>query len=192
MILRRYVWEELQLILDPEKLVFLDEMGVNSAMTPEYGWSEVGRRILDFRPVRGRNVSVIGALTLQGLDAVMTYDGGVDGATFLAYLEQVLVPTLRPGQVVLMDNVGFHKVQGVERAIRQAGCDVAWLPPYSPEFNPIEECWSKLKSLLRKARPRSRQAIDDAIRDLLDEIRPRDASGWFRHAGYGTRLAQLA
>ncbi len=136
--------------MEPEDLVFIDEAGSNATMTPEYAWSEVGSRAIDRRPLsHAPNVSIIGALTLAGLTAIMTVLGGVNGAAFLAYVRQILVPTLRPGQIVVMDNVRFHKVAGVEEAIAAAGCEVLYLPAYSPEFNPIEECWSKLKHLLR-------------------------------------------
>jgi transposase len=187
------VWEDLQRVLVAEDLVFIDETGSNAAMAPEYAWSERGTRVHDHKPVsRGGNVTIIGALTLLGLTAVMTVTGGVGGAVFLAYVKQVLVPTLRKGQVVVMDNVRFHKVAGVEEAIAAAGCEVLYLPAYSPELNPIEECWSKLKNLLRKARPTSFDAINEALADLLDQIRPCDAAGWFSHAGYRVKGAQPA
>jgi len=183
--LARIVWEQLQYIMKPEDLVFIDEAGSNATMTPEYAWSEVGTRVIDRRPLsRAPNVSIIGALTLAGLSAIMTVPGGVGGDAFLTYVRQILVPTLRPGQIVVMDNVRFHKVAGVAEAIAAAGCEVLYLPAYSPELNPIEECWSKLKHLLRKARPGSFEEINEAIAELLDEIRPCDARGWFTHAGY--------
>lgn len=154
-------------------------------MSPEYAWSEVGSRAIDRRPLsRAPNLTIIGALTLTGLTAMMTFPDAVDGKAFLAFVRQVLVPTLRPGQTVVMDNVGVHKVDGVEKAIVDAGCEVLYLPAYSPEFNPIEECWSKLKHLLRKARPKNFDDINAALSNLLDEIRPSDARGWFKHAGY--------
>ncbi|MFT7578871.1 MAG: transposase [Myxococcota bacterium] len=140
---------------------------------------------MDTKPVsRGGNVTSIGALTLMGLDAVMTVKGGVGGEVFKTSANQVLVPTLRKGQVVIMDNVNFHKVAGVEEAISAVGCEVLWLPPYSPEFNPIEECWSKLKNLLKKAKPRSLRAINLAIGRIIKRILRCDAKGWFGHAGY--------
>jgi transposase len=165
--------------------VFIDETGSHAAMAPRYARAERGTRAHDKRPSsKGGNVTIIGALTLQGLDAVMTVDGGVGGDVFKAYVDDVLVPTLRPGQIVIMDNVNFHKVSGVKDAIAAVGCEVLWLPAYSPEFNPIEECWSKVKNLLRKACPRSLDAINSAIRDIIPNVRPSDAKGWFSHAGY--------
>ncbi len=188
----RIVWEQLQSIMKPEDLVFIDEAGSNATMVPEYAWSEVGSRVVDRRPLsRAPNISIIGALTLAGLRAIMTVLGGVGGAVFLAFVREILVPTLRPGQIVVMDNVSFHKVAGVAEAIAAAGCEVLYLPAYSPEFNPIEACGSKLEHLLRKARPGSYDEINEALAKLLDEIRPSDANGWFTHAGYRTH-AQVA
>jgi transposase len=184
-VVARQEWEGLQQSLNAEDLVFIDETGSNAAMTTQYARSEKGSRVYDTKPVsRGGNVTIIGALTLSGLDAMMTIEGGVGGDVFKAYVEQVLVPTLRKGQIIVMDNVRFHKVEGIEEAIEAAGCKVAFLPAYSPEFNPIEECWSKVKNLLRKARPRSFEAINNALADIIDCIRHCDAAGWFAHAGY--------
>ncbi|MFT7679484.1 MAG: hypothetical protein ACI8QC_003486 [Planctomycetota bacterium] len=111
-------------------MVFIDETGSNAAMTPQYTRPERGTRVHDGRPCsKGGNITIIGALTLQGLGAVMTVEGGVGGEVFKAYINKVLVPTLRSGQIVVMDNVNFHKVRGVEEAIVAAGCEVLWLPP---------------------------------------------------------------
>ncbi|MFT7579499.1 MAG: transposase [Myxococcota bacterium] len=172
-------------------MVFIDETGSNAAMTPQYARSEHGTRVHDRRPCsKGGNITFIGALTLQGVGAVMIVEGGVGGDVFKAYINKGLVPTLRSGQIVVMDNVNFHKVRGVEEAIVAAGCEVLWLPPYSPEFNPIEACWSKVKNLLRRARPRGLDAINSAIRRIIHCVRPCDAKGWFTHAGYAVRLTQ--
>lgn len=176
-----------------EDLVFIDETGSQAGMATAYGWSEKGSRLTDQIPcARGPNTTIIGALTLSGLSAIMTVQGGVGGDVFKAYVDEVLVPTLRPGQVVVMDNVRFHKVEGVAEAIHAAGCEVLYLPPYSPELNPIEECWSKVKNLLRKARPTSFNEITNALAELLDHIRPDDAKGWFVHAGYRVNHGQPA
>lgn len=171
--------------MKPGDLVFIDESGSNAAMSPEYAWANKGDRAIDKRLfMHTPNVTIIGALTIEGLTAMMTLEGAADGPAFLTYVQNILVPTLRPGQTVVLDNVRIHKVAGVEEAIVAAGCDILYLPAYSPEFNPIEECWSKLKHLLRKARPNSFAAINNALAELLDEIRPSDARGWFLHAGY--------
>jgi len=178
---------------DLDKLVFIDETGSNAAMAPSYGWAPRLERAGGKRPKsrRGKNVSIIGALTLQGLTALMTIEGGVNGDAFLTYVRDVLVPTLKPGQVVVMDNVSTHKVPGILDAIQAAGCTVWFLPPYSPQFNPIELCWNKFKYLLRRAAARTTDAINAAVGAIADKITPADAHAWFNHCGYGAET-QLA
>lgn len=133
---------------------------------------------------RGSNVTILGALPCQGLDAVMTIDGPTDTAVFRAYVAQVLVPTLVPGDVVVMDNWGAHKVKGIREAIEAAGAALLYLPPYSPDWSPIEPCWAKLKTCLRAAKARTREALDDALTCAIDRITAADARCWFAHCGY--------
>ena len=129
---------------------FIDESGFNIEMTPMYGRAPRGERVVGSVPQNdGENLTVIGALTESGLQAVMTVDGVTDGEVFRAYVKQVLCPTLQAGDVVILDNLGAHKVAGIREAIESKGAEVIYLPPYSPDLNPIEQCWSKLKSAAR-------------------------------------------
>lgn len=131
---------------------------------------------------------MIGALDLNGVRAMMTVEGATDGEVFETFLERVLLRRLKPGDIVVLDNVGAHKSADVRRLIEAAGARVLFLPPYSPDLNPIELCWSKLKALLREFSPRSHEALDDAIRRAMDLIDSRDAAGWFAHCGYSGQL----
>lgn len=131
-------------------------------------------------------LTILSALSLTGLGATMTVDAATDTDVFVAYVRQLLVPTLRPGQVVVLDNLGAHKAAVARRLIENAGCRLLFLPPYSPDFNPIEQAWSKLKTLLRGAAARTREVLEAALRTFLDQITAADARGWFAHAGYAT------
>lgn len=167
------------------RLRFVDESGVNIAMTRHYGRALRGQRVPDAVPKNhGRNVSVLGALSCAGIDAVMTVAGATDAAVFRAYVDQVLVPTLAPGDVVVMDNLGAHKVEGIREAIEGAHASLLYLPPYSPDCSPIEPCWSKLKTTLRAAKARTREALDEALKHALDTVTAADARGWFTFCGY--------
>jgi transposase len=135
----------------------------------------------------GANVTMLAALSRQGVGAVMTVDGATDAAVFHAYVEHVLGPTLVPGDVVIMDNLRAHKVAGIRERIEACGARLIYLPPYSPDLSPIEPCWSKLKALLRTAQARTREALDAAIQQVLAAVTASDARGWFRHCGYALR-----
>lgn len=164
---------------------FIDEAGVNLALTRLFGRAPRGQRVFDRVPHNyGANVTMIGALSLQGLDAVMTIEGATNGEVFRAYVEQVLAPTLQSGDVVVMDNLSAHKVAGIREAIEQRGAQVHYLPPYSPDLSPIEPCWSKLKTVLRAAKARTYEALDTALVRALETVTGSDARGWFRHCGY--------
>lgn len=154
-------------------------------MTRLYGWAPKGERAVDAAPVNyGDNVTILGALSCRGLDAVMTVDGATDAAVFRTFVSRVLVPVLKPGDVVVMDNLGAHKVAGIREAIEGAGAGLVYLPPYSPDFSPIEKCWSKFKGLLRAARAREREALDEAVTEAIHWIGDSDAAGWFASCGY--------
>ena len=154
-------------------------------MTRRYGRARQGARVHDAVPKNfGRNVTILGALSCNGLDAVMTVDGATDTAVFRTYITQVLVPTLVPDDIVIMDNLSSHKVSGIEEAIKATGASLLFLPPYSPDCSPIENCWSKLKTILRQMKARTREALDDALKYAIDRITTSDAKGWFRHCGY--------
>lgn len=154
-------------------------------MTPMYGRAPKGERVVGSVPQNyGENLTVIGALTESGLQAVMTIEGATDGEVFRAYVEQVLSPTLQAGDVVIMDNLGAHKVQGIREAIESKGAEVIYLPPYSPDLNPIEQCWSKLKSAARAIGARTREALEEAIETVIKTVSQADALAWFVHCGY--------
>lgn len=171
--------------LDPSRLVAVDESGSNIAMTREYARALRGERAPGRRPFGwGDNITMIGALTVSGVSAMMTVNGGTTGEVFLAFVRQLLVPSLRPGNIVLLDNLSAHKVAGVREAITAVGASVLYLPPYSPDLNPIELAWSKMKSLLRAAEARTREALEAALVTAMDAVSCRDSLGWFKHCGY--------
>ena len=170
--------------LASQDLVFLDETGCHHAMTRLYARAPRGQRAHATKPVhRGHHLTLLGALGAEGLVAAMTIEGFTDGAVLLAFLREVLLPELRPGQVLLMDNLKAHKVTGVAEACEAAGVGLLYLPPYSPEWSPIEECWSKITTLLRTKAARTLEALEQAITEALEAITRQDALGWFSHAG---------
>jgi transposase len=180
---RRFV--ELSKDLDPNRLVFIDEAGSHIAMTREYARAPRGERAHGTVPRNAGTVTtMIGALDLWGVRAMMTVEGATDAEVFEIFVERILAKKLRPGDIVVLDNVGAHRTEHVRELIRAAGASVLYLPPYSPDMNPIELCWSKLKGLLREFGARTRDALDVAIRRAMDLIDRHDAAGWFRHCGY--------
>jgi transposase len=178
-----FLW--LTSLIDPSRLVFLDESGCHIAMTREYARSPRGERAPGHVPRnRGRALTMVGALDCRGLRTLMTIEGATTAEVFEAFVEHFLVPELKPGDVVVLDNVGAHKPVSIRHRIEAAGASVLFLPPYSPDLNPIEPCWSKFKSLLQHAEARSREELDKAIAEAMTAITPQDAVGWFRHCGY--------
>jgi transposase len=129
----------------------------------------------------GRNVTILGASSCTRLVAVMSVEGATDTAVFRAYVEQVLVPTLAAGDIVVMDNLSSHKVSGIREAIEAVGADSLYLPPYSPDYSPVENCWSKLKANLRTAKAHTREALDNTLKQAIESITATDAKGWFKH-----------
>jgi transposase len=174
--------------IGPERLIFQDESGVSTQMTRGWARAARGERITEAIP-QGywKILTTLGAMSLRGLKAVMTVESATDGDVFLAYLEHVLCPQLQPGDVVVMDNLSAHKVAGVRALIEAAGATLLYLPPYSPDLNPIEKAWSKLKQFLRTAKARSAEALDEALVEALKTITPDNAAAWFRHCGYGVQ-----
>jgi transposase len=171
--------------LDPSALVFVDESGSNQAMVRDYGRAPRGQRAPGAKPVhRGRHVTMVGALGLVGVVAAMMVEGFVDCAAFLAFVQEVLVPQLQPGQVVVLDHLKAHKAAGVREAIEAVGARLLYLPPYSPDFSPIEECWSTIKAVLRTQAARTLERLWQAITEAFAAITSQDAQGWFIHAGY--------
>lgn len=171
--------------LAPADFVFVDECGTHVALTPLYAWAPREERAHGTVPRnRGRNLTLIAALTAAGCEAAMTLDGAADGPAFEAYVREVLVPTLRPGQVVILDNLSVHKGATTRALVAAAGCALLFLPPYSPDFNPIERAFSKPKAHLRRAGARTRDALEAAIAAALDTLSPADARAWFALADY--------
>lgn len=154
-------------------------------MTPRYGRAPRGQRVVGTVPRNhGPNVTLLAAMDAAGITAAMTMTGATDGAVWSLFVRDVLAPSLRPGQIVLCDNLSVHKNQEMRHLIEAQGCHVRFLPPYSPDFSPIEHAFSKLKTALRQAGARTRPALEDAIAAGLATITPHDASAWFRHCGY--------
>jgi transposase len=177
--------------VDPERLVFVDEMGINTSLSPVYAWASRGRRAYCSIPRnRGKNTTLLSSMSLSGMGPSLAVDGPTDREVFEAYVERVLAPTLRAGQVVVMDNLGAHKGGRVRAFIEHMGCELLFLPPYSPDLNPIEEALSKIKGFLRKAEARTRGALVEAMGRALSAVSGHDARGFFDHCGYRP-LAQL-
>jgi len=160
-------------------------MGSNLGLTRLYGRAEPGQRVLDHVPGdRGGNVSTIGAIGLDGIRTGLSVPGAIDGETMLFFIEALLVPTLKRGDIVVMDNNPIHKLDDIEDAIEAVGAWVLFLPTYSPDLNPIEHCWSKVKSLLRSLKPRALPDLLDALVKAFSSITRQDLLGWFQHCGY--------
>jgi transposase len=176
----------MQTKLDPRKLVFIDETAATTNMTRRYGRNTRGERLVCKVPHgHWKTSTFVAALRHNRVTAPLLLDGAMNGTGFLAYVEQILAPTLRRGDIVVMDNVSVHKVIGVREAIEARGADLFYLPPYSPDLNPIEQFFSKLKALLRKAAARSIDALWDAIGSLLADFSPRECAAYLSNAGYG-------
>ena len=171
--------------IDPHRLVFVDESGFNVAMTLPYAYAPRGQRAVGRVPKnRGENTSLVAAISLdEGVGDAMTLTGAVDGVAFLAYIEQVIAPKLRPGQIVVMDQLGVHRKPEVREAIEARGCELVLLPGYSPDFNPIELAFSKIKAFVKAVGARTRGALDSAIAAALSTVSLGDVLGWFEHAG---------
>jgi transposase len=168
-----------------DSMVFLDESGVNTGMTRRYGRAVGGERVNDSAPVNhGKNTTVIGAVRFSGVVATKTIKGAMNGEAFSDYITHDLIPALKPGDIVIMDNLRTHKVKGIKEAIEKAGATVLYLPPYSPDLNPIEEMWSKMKAYLRKMKARTEDLLCSAVNTILGSIPLTDIFGWFSHAGY--------
>jgi transposase len=182
---RRRVWFDGQLELDPAKLVFIDETGLSTKMARLRGRALCGERCRAGVPHgHWKTTTFTGALRLTGMTAPFVYDGAMNGTVFLAYVSQVLVPTLSSGDIVIMDNLPAHKAAGVRKAIEHAGATLVFLPPYSPDFNPIENAFAKLKALLRAKAKRTITALWDAVAELLNQFTPAECANYFAATGY--------
>jgi transposase len=181
----RTQWRQKQPSLTPSRLVFIDETWVKTNMTRLYGRAPRGKRLVDAVPHgHWKTTTFIGALRCDAVTATGAFDGAVNGELFLAYVEQVLVPTLKPGDVVIMDNLRSHKVAGVREAIEGAGAKLMFIPPYSPDLNPIEQAFAKLKALLRARAIRTVDALWKALGNLVDYFSPEECASFLRHDGY--------
>jgi transposase len=186
------VWRFVVSKLDRGRLVFVDEMGTHTSLAPLYGYSPRGKRAFFKLPRnRGKNTTLLASIGCEGMGPSMVLEGSTSGEVFEAYVEHLLAPTLRAGQVVVMDNLSAHKGQRVRELIEQRGCQLVYLPSYSPDFNPIEEAFSKIKGLVRKAEARTREALVEAIGSALSAVTSRDARGFFEHCGYRMPVQSL-
>ena len=182
---RRAQWKRLQGRIDPRRLVFIDETWAKTNMAPLRGWGPRGVRVKGQAPFGHWNtMTFLAALRHDRIDAPWVLDGPINGAAFRTYVEKVLVPTLRPGDVVIMDNLGSHKGTAVRKAIRAAGARLVFLPPYSPDPNPIEQVFAKRKHLLRKAGERSKETLSRRIGTLLDSFTAQECANYLENAGY--------
>jgi transposase len=178
--------------VEAKRLLFVDEMGTNTSLSLVYAWASKGQRAYCSVPRnRGKNTTVLSSMSVEGMGPSLTVEGATTSAVFEAYVEQVLAPTLRNGQVVVMDNLSAHKGERVRELIEERGCELIYLPSYSPDFNPIEEAFSKIKGLLRKAEARTKEALVEAIGSALSAVTSRDARGFFEHCGYRMPVQSL-
>ncbi|WP_426433951.1 IS630 family transposase [Bradyrhizobium genosp. P] len=184
---RRRRWRSWQASLDPQRLVFIDETWIKTSMAPLRGWGPKGERVGGFAPHgHWRTLTFLGALRCDGLTAPCVFDGPINGECFRAYVEQQLIPVLKPGDIVIMDNLGSHKSAALRRAIRGAGARLWYLPPYSPDLNPIEQAFAKIKHWMRIAQKRTLEDTWRHIGDLVATIQPRECSNYFANAGYAS------
>src|SRR3712207_771348 len=178
--------------VETERRVFVDEMGTNTSLSALYAWAKKGQRAHCSVPRnRGANTTVLSSMSAEGMGPSLTVEGTTTSVVFEAYVEQVLAPTLCKGQVVVMDNLSAHKGERVRELIEERGCQLVYLPSYSPDLNPIEEAFSKIKRLVRKAEARTREALVEAIGSALSAVTSSDARGFFEHCGYRMPVQSL-
>lgn len=193
MLTRRWEWFEGQLDLDPDRLVFIDETWASTNMARTRGRAPRGERLRAAIPHgHWKTTTFVAGLRNSGLVAPMVLDQPINGAAFQAYVDQVLVPELRPGDIVVMDNLGSHKGPGVRTSIEAVGASLLYLPPYSPDFNPIENAFAKLKAMLRKAAERSLNGLWSAIGRIIDTFTPDECKNYFAAAGYDPNRSKKA
>ncbi len=167
------------------RLKFLDESGLYLGMTPTYGWAPAGQRVVDSVPTNyGTAWTTVACIGLDGVQAPWLLEGAMDGPAFATYVTEVLAPTLQPGDILVLDNLAAHKQAGVRSAVEAHGATVEFLAPYSPDFNPIELCWAKVKPLLRRAKAKTQEALLEALAAALRAVSAADIAHWMRHCGY--------
>jgi|SRR5215216_1503718 len=181
------MWRSVVGGLDSRSLVFVDEMGTNTLLAPLYGYSRRGQRAFFKIPRnRGTNTTLLSSMSLEGMGPSMAIEGSTTKEVFEAYIEHFLAPTLREGQMVVMDNLAAHKGERIRKLIEDRGCQLLYLPPYSPDLNPIEEAFSKIKQLLRVIGARAKEALVEAIGKALGAVTAKDARSFFAHCDYRT------
>jgi transposase len=181
----RTAWREAVAQLDPQQLVFVDESGTHTSLTRLVGWAPHDQRATGSVPRhQGKHTTLVAALTPDGLQVPWTIEGAMDTAAFERYVQEELGPMLRPGQIVVLDNLRVHKADSIREAIEARQCTLLFLPPYSPDFMPIEQAFSKVKAILRRLGARVRDGLVEAIRRAVDAVTRDDAVAWFTHAGY--------
>jgi transposase len=169
----------------PERLLFVDECGLHTSLAPIYGYAPKGECLtLSIPRNRGKNTTLLSSMTIEGMGPSLAVEGATTARVFQTYVEKVLVPSLRTGQIVVMDNLGAHRPKRIRELIEHQGCELLYLPAYSPDYNPIEEAFAKIKNLLRKAAARSKEALVEAMGAALSAVTAADAQGFFEHAGY--------
>ena len=185
---KRELWEVVQSEFEVDKLVFLDESSINTGMTRIYGRSIGNKRIVEYIPdMRFERTTILSSVRANGDMVPVLFEGSLNGDIFKEYVSEFLAPTLKKGDIVILDNLASHKVKGAIDPILAAGASVIYLPPYSPDFNPIELMWSKIKAYLRKVKARTKESLNDSIVEALDCITTSDIRAWFVESGYGTR-----
>jgi transposase len=178
--------------IDAQKLVFIDEMGSNIALAPLYAWSPKGERAFCSIPRnRGKNTTLLSSMSLEGMGPSLAVEGSTNKVLFETYIERALCPSLKDGQVVVMDNLSSHKGEKVRELIEDRSCELVYLPAYSPDFNPIEEAFSKIKGILRKIGARTREALIEALGVAISAVSSQDALGFFKHCGYRRQVQLL-
>jgi transposase len=171
--------------VEPERLIFVDECGAHTSLSPIYGYAPRGQRLrLSVPRKRGKNMSLLSSMTLSGMGPSLAVEGATTARVFESYVEQVLAPSLRKGQIVVMDNLGVHRPNRIRELIEERGCELVYLPSYSPDYNPIEEAFAKIKNILRMAAARSKEALVEAIGAALSAVTAADVRSFFEHAGY--------
>jgi transposase len=184
--IQRELWMSEQPLMNPDNLVFIDETGINTGMTGTYGRGQSNQRVVDYAPdVRFERTTLLSSVRANGDMVPLLFEGALNGDIFKEYVAQCLAPVLKKGDVVIMDNLSSHKVAGAIDPIIEAGATVLYLPPYSPDFNPIEMMWSKVKAYLKKVKARTKALLQEAIAEALNSVTTADIAGWLTENGYG-------
>ena len=181
----REAWKEKKASMDRARFVFIDESSINTGMTRIYGRGLIGERVFDYVPdTRDERLTILSSLRMDGTMEALVFEGALNGELFTGYMKNCLAPTLREGDVVIMDNLSSHKVSGLEEIVKECGARIEYLPPYSPDLNPVENMWSKMKAHLRHVKKRCKETLFEAVGVALRTVTDQDARGWFEYCGY--------